>query len=154
MNVHFIKSKEKKELIQELEKFYGITELPYLLIETGKKKIRAFSGSFTKEDMLELAKITNVEVIGMYIISKKDEDARISFDSLSILKKHITKNIIEIEESQLNQWIRGHDLDIPKQKGVIVLKHKDDLVGVGKSNGEKIFNYVPKERKIKTPMPK
>ena len=35
-----------------------------------------------------------------------------------------------------------------------ITSYENDLVGVGKSNGEKIFNYVPKERKLKTPLPR
>ena len=88
------------------------------------------------------------------MISKRDEQARINFDALPLLKNQIKKNIIEIDKEQLEKWIRGYDLEIKVQRGTIVLKFEEDLVGVGKSNGEKIFNYIPKERKIKTQLPK
>ena len=73
---------------------------------------------------------------------------------LTIGRKQITKNIIEINNQQLQLWLRGYDLEIAAPRGIIILKYKDDLVGIGKSNEEKIFNYVPKERKLKTPLPK
>jgi len=145
----YIKSPQKRHLLEELKEIYGLTSLPYLLIEGGKKKIRAFSGNLTKEEISKLREITRVEVIGMYLISQKDAQPRLSFDSLNLLKDQITKNIIEIDKQQFQQWIRGHDLEFKTQRGTIVLKYQDDLVGVGKSNGEKIFNYVPKERKLK-----
>ncbi|KAF0190260.1 MAG: hypothetical protein FD167_6158, partial [bacterium] len=94
-------------------------------------------------------KTINIELIGIYLISKKDTDPRINFDALSLLKNQITKNIIEINEQEFDNWRRGADLDIKKQKGTLIPKHKDDLVGIGKSNGDKIFNYLPKERTIK-----
>lgn len=155
MNAKFLNSREIKELTIELEELYGINNLNnYQLIETGKRKIRAFSGSLLKEEMLKLAQSIRIEIIGMYMISKKDDQARINFDALQILKNQITKNIIEINKEQLEKWIRGYDLEIRAQRGTIVLKFEEDLVGVGKSNGERIFNYTPKERKIKTQLPR
>lgn len=177
----FLKSSQKKKILAELEETYGITSLPYLLIETGKKKLRAFSGSLSKEELLEMKNLVNVETIGMYMISQKDADLRLNFDALPLF--NITKNVIKINKDQLELWLRGHDLEFgaradehsesayqedshdkkqrvqlaPQQKmirGIVILKHQDDLVGVGKSNTEKIFNYLPKERKLKTPLPK
>ena len=43
----------------------------------------------------------------------------------------------------------GEDVEIESKKGLVVLKHNGDFIGCGKSNGEKVFNYVPKERRIK-----
>ena len=156
MKPHFIKSSQKREILAELEEIYGITNLPYLLLETGKKKIRAFSGSLSKEEISQLDSVANIEIIGMYIISKKDISPRINFDALTLkeIKSQITKSIIEINDEQLQLWLRGYDLDIQSNQGIIVLKFKEDLVGIGKSNGQKIFNYLPKERKLKIPLHK
>ena len=44
MKIKFIKSNEKKKIQKELQETYGVGELPYLLIESGKQKLRAFSG--------------------------------------------------------------------------------------------------------------
>src|SRR3989338_3779418 len=156
MKPHFIKSSQKKEILKELSEIYGITNLPYLLLETGKKKIRAFSGSLSKEEISQLDSVANIEIIGMYLISKKDESARLNFDALTLkeIKNQITNSILEINDEQLQLWLRGYDLEVPSSQGIIVLKYKEDLVGIGKSNGQKIFNYLPKERKLKTPLPK
>src|SRR3990167_5022119 len=110
MTFRFIKSPEKKEIVKELEKYYGISELPYLLMETGKEKIRVFSGSFSKEEIVQLNQITKIEVVGLYFISQKDSEPRLSFDAVSLARKKITKNIFEMNEEQFNLWIRGHDL--------------------------------------------
>ena len=145
----FIKSSEKKRLLKELEEIYGITELPYLLIERGKKRLRAFSGNLSKEEILQLTRLIRIENIGIYLISRKDEDIRLSFDAVSLLRNRITKNIIEINDEQANNWLHGQDIEKKVQRGIIILKNDEDLLGFGKSNGEKIFNYIPKERKLK-----
>ena len=87
---------------------------------------------------------------GSYIISQKDQDLRLNFDITPIFKNQITKSIVEVNDEQLSLWLHGYDLEIKSPRGITVIKHNDDLIGIGKSNGEKIFNYVPKERKLKT----
>lgn len=151
MTYKFIKSSEKRKIEAELEELYGIDSLPeYLLIEAGKKRIRAFSGSLSKEEIMLLSRAVKVELVGIYLISKKDEEARLNFDAVSLLKGKITKNVLEINEEQFQNWIRGQDLELETQRGTVVIKYKNDFIGVGKSNGEKVFNYIPKERKLKT----
>ncbi|MBU0760572.1 MAG: hypothetical protein KJ600_06445 [Nanoarchaeota archaeon] len=153
MNYKFIKSSEKRKILAGLEEQYGITDLPYLLIETGKKRLRAFSGSLSKEEISDLAQLTNIELIGMYLISRKDNDLRLNFDAISLLRNQITKNIVGINKDQFELWIRGHDLEIETQRGIVIISFENELVGIGKSNAEKIFNYLPKERRIKTALP-
>jgi len=151
-HLKFIRSKEKKKILSQLEELYGITSLPYQLLETGKKKIRAFSGSLTQDEMKTLSQIANIEIIGMYLISQKDNDPRINFDAIPLLKSQMSKSIYEISDSQFQEWIRGHDLKVKAPRGALVIKYNSDLIGVAKSNGEKIFNYTPKERTIRTPL--
>ena len=154
MTFRFINSSEKKKILEEIKNLYGISELNYLLMEAGKKRIRAFSGSLTKEEISELNKFARIENTGMYLASQKDAEIRLNFDAVSLFREQITKNIIEINDEQFQKWIRGQDLELATQRGTIIIKYKDDLIGIGKSNGERIFNYIPKERKLKTQIPK
>jgi NOL1/NOP2/fmu family ribosome biogenesis protein len=148
MNIEFIKSNEKNEIIEKLNEQFGISELPYLLIWTGKEKIRAFSGSLSKDEIMELGKIARIELIGAYLI--KDEGLyRLSFDAPLMLKEQISKNIADINDEQLAQWIRGNNLELVAPQGVVVIKHNNDFIGCGKSNGNTIFNYIPKDRRLK-----
>ncbi|MDP1695467.1 MAG: hypothetical protein Q8L29_00980 [archaeon] len=148
MNTKFIKSNEKREIISQLNEQFGIEELPYLLIESGKERIRAFSGSLSKEEIMQIGDLTRVEVVGLYLI-KKEHDLRLSLDAATILKNQITKNILEINDEQFYKWIRGYDLQVESPQGTYVIKYKNDFIGCGKSNGKIIFNYVPKDRRIK-----
>jgi NOL1/NOP2/fmu family ribosome biogenesis protein len=152
MNIHFIKTPQKREIVEKLKEIYGIEELPYLLIESGKEKIRAFSGSLSKEEISEIMEIANVEVIGLYLLRNEAEnDFRLSFDAPLILKSQITRNIVDINEEQFNLWIRGENIDFLEQipTGNVVLRYQNHLVGCGKSNGLKVFNYVPKDRRLR-----
>jgi len=149
MNIHFIKTPEKREIIEKLQEQFGIEDLPFLLVESGKEKIRAFSGSLSKDEIAKIAQITKVEVLGLYLLKKENNEFRLSLDATNLLSRQLTKNIIEISNEQLQKWIRGNDLEIKKPRGVYIIKYKEDFIGCGKSNEEKIFNYVPKDRRLK-----
>lgn len=148
MNIKFIKSNEKRRLASELSEKYGVTDIPYLLIESGKEKVRAFSGHLSKEEITELNNTVNLEVMGLYFL-RKEHDLRLSLDAPHLLKDQITKGIIEISEDQLRDWIRGHDLHIERPSGTYLIKFKEDFIGSGKSNGKKILNHIPKDRRLK-----
>ncbi len=145
----FVKSSAKKKLISRLKETFGISKLPYLIIETSKRKYRAFSGSLTKEEIAQLNKATNIEIIGINLLREEGE-IQLSFDSLSLLQSQINNNVIEINKEKYEEWSRGNSINFPSQPGGKVVKFSDYLVGFGKSDGEKILNYVPKERKLKT----
>ena len=146
MNLKFIKSGEKKRILAELEEKFGITELPGIMLETGKEKIRVFSGTMTRDEILELRGIANVEAIGLYLI-KREKALRLSLDAPHMLD--VKKSFFEINDEQFKDWIRGKDLDLKIKPGIYVVKHNEDLLGCGVSNGTVVFNFMPKERRIR-----
>ncbi len=148
---HFIKSSEKKRIAKQLNAQFGIEKIPYLLIESGKEKIRAFSGNLSKEEIMQLTKTTLIETIGAYFINRSNE-LRLTIDAIHLLKDQITKNIVEINDIQINEWLKGNNIIVNNniQTGPVILKYKDELVCYGKSDGLKILNYLPKERRVKT----
>ena len=151
MNIHFIKTPEKRRIIAVLNEQFGIEELPYLLIESGKEKIRAFSGSLSKDEIAKLSEIANIETIGLYLI-RKENKYRLGLDATNLLKEQIKNNILELTENEFQNWIRGHDIEKKAKRGIYIIKYKDDFIGCGKSNEEIIFNYVPKDRRLKIPI--
>ena len=153
MKIELLDKTKKKKILKQLENFYGISDLSYLFIKSGIGKYRIFSGSLSKEELNDLAKNTHVELIGSRIANTDDEDIRISFDAINIpeIKKQITENILEINDQQAEDWMKGNNLQIEAEgkKRFIVIKHKDDFLGVGRVQGTFIKNYVPKERRIR-----
>lgn len=149
MKVDFLSAADKKELIRKLEGTYGIEELPFLLFRIGRDKIRAYSGMFSREELMEIGRHVNVEILGIYLCKIENDGVRLSHDACSILKNQITKSIVELNDKQALEWLRGNDLQIKAQKSFVIIKHNGLILGCGKSTGEKITNFVPKERRIK-----
>jgi len=143
-----IYSKEKKKILEELKEQYGIDKLPYLLVQFGSDKIRAYSGEFSTDELRFLDRNLKIENMGLYFLNIK-ESFRLTIDGVSLFKNQITKNIITLNDSQAKSWLKGEDLLVKKERGYKVLKYKDEFIGCGKSTGEKITNFVPKERRIK-----
>ena len=148
MNLRYIKSSEKRKIISELNENFGITKLPYLLIEAGKEKMRAFSGSLSKEEISLIGSITRIESIGLYAM-KKESPIRLSFDFPHLITDQLTKNILEINDNQVKDWMKGQNLEIKKERGICLIKHGNYFLGCGKSTGEKIINHVPKDRRLR-----
>jgi len=166
-------STDKKKIIEQLNKQFGITELPYLIIQFGKEKLRLYSGILSKEELYYLDNEVRIETIGLYFAKYEDQknkstpkkdlfldapkstkdfgqnEIRLTIDGVQLLKSQITKNILELNDKDADHWLSGNDLDIKSDRGWKILKDKDEFLGCGKSTGERITNFMPKERRIK-----
>ena len=159
----FIFKTEKKEIIKKLE-YYGITELPFLLVTSGKEKVRGYTGILSTDEIIELDKCVNMEIIGLYLFHNYADSIRLSMDAINLLKDQITKNILELNEKQAKEWFAGQDILLSKEEkeqlkkeleqkketnGFKVIKIAGDLVGMAKITDDRIINYTPKERRIR-----
>ena len=140
---------DKKKILNLLKSTYGIESSPHLFLSFGKEKIRIFSGSLSLKELGILDTNINIETVGLYAFNLKNDEIRLTLDSLYVYKDQITKNIIDLSDDTALEWFKGSDLFINKQRSFVVLKNQDDLIGCGKSTGEKITNFMPKERRIR-----
>ena len=144
-----LSSSRKKKIIQQLENQFGITSLPYLFLQFGKDKIRVYSGNLSKENLNNLDKNTRIENMGLYFARIQPDGIRLTIDGIQLVKDQITKNIMEINNNQAKDWFKGNDLDIKAESAFKILKNNNEFIGCGKSTGDRITNFVPKERRIK-----
>lgn len=139
---------EKKKIMQDLEKNFGISKLPWLLLRFGKGRIRGFSGSLSRGELLELAREVRVELVGLYILREESDAYRISHDGLFVFK-NAGKNIVDISDEQANEWLKGHEIELRDMEGWVLLRNKGDIIGCGKAKEGKVINFVPKERRVR-----
>jgi NOL1/NOP2/fmu family ribosome biogenesis protein len=144
-----LNNKQKKKILERLNEQYGIQKLPFLILQFGEEKLRLYSGNLSKEELQSLDKNLNIENIGLYFAKWERDDIRLTIDGVQLFKSEINKNITELDENNANNWLKGHDLDIKEEKGWKIIKYKNEFLGCGKSTGERITNFVPKERRIK-----
>jgi NOL1/NOP2/fmu family ribosome biogenesis protein len=153
MKVELLDRTKKKKIIDLLEENYGIEKIPYLLIKTGKEKIRAYSGNLSWDELNKLGKTVNVELIGIRLCSVIDESIRINFDieNMPVIKEQMNKNIVEIDDEQITEWLKGKNLNISTdlKAQFVLIKNKGDFYGVGSNRKTFLQNYIPKERRVK-----
>ena len=152
--IHILSNQETQEILSKLNKQFGIQKLPEnsVLIKIGKEKIFLFNGNFSEEQIKNLEKITFIERIGIYFakIFLPTNEIKLSIEGTQTLKNQITKNIFEINNEQLENWMLGKELNIKTGlKGIVVIKYKDDLLGCGKASENKIGNFIPKSRRLR-----
>ncbi len=150
MEIKILNSKEKQKIAEKLKERFGIAGIPYIIVQSGKERLRIASTSLSIDEIEKLSKNANIELIGLYFATLVNDEIRLSMDATHLLKSQINKNILEISESEKDDWLKGRDLQKEnKERGFVVIKYKDDLLGTGKLSQGKISNFIPKERRIK-----
>ena len=141
----------KKDRIIDLLAEYGIEKLNQLIIQTGKDRYRIFSGNISKNELIKLADLVKIEGIGLYLGTEVDGRIRLGIDACHLLKDKINKNIVEISDEKADEWFGGREISNEgiKERGFVIIKNKNDLLGSGKIGEERILNFLPKERRIK-----
>ena len=143
--------KEKKEIEKKLNEQFGIKYVPGLIIQKGHERLFLFSGSLNPKELKELETITIIERVGVYFAKLVDGTVKLSIEGIHALKDQINKNIFELNEKDVETWMHGSELLIKTGKyGFLIMKYKDDFLGTGKASAEKITNFIPKSRRLKS----
>lgn len=148
-NLKVMNSKEKKELLKKIKEQYDpdIKDIEkYIFLINPKNKIFIISKDFSKIDITEL----RINSLGLYFGELYNNELRLSIEGSQIIGKTAKKNILELNEKQAEQWLKGLDLDLQNnyESGFYIIKTNYNYIGCGKIVNKKLFNYVPKERRL------
>jgi NOL1/NOP2/fmu family ribosome biogenesis protein len=142
--------KEKEAIIARLQKQFGIKNIKGILIKKGREKIFIYQGSLNEKEIKQLESIIPIERVGIYFGKDVIEEIRLSIEGVHLLQNQITKNIFELNEKQMLEYMHGNELNLkPGKKGFVIMKFKDEFLGCGKASAEKISNFIPKSRRLK-----
>jgi len=148
--IRILRGKERERLMGVFEKQFGIKQIQGTLIRGRKGGIYLFTGTIPDKEIFNLLKIFPVEIIGIYLAKEMDGKLRLSIEGSQILKNEITKRIVELSKEEMEIWIMGHEL-IKKTgfEDYVVMKYKNEMLGVGKASENKITNFIPKSRRLR-----
>ena len=147
-----LNEKEKSKIVDKLNEQFGIIEVLGKIIMRGKERLFLYSGNLDEEEIEKLDSLVFIERAGIYFakIEEPNEDIRLSIEGTQILKEQINKNIFEIPEELVEDWMKGHELNVQSgMKGFVVMKFKDEFLGTGKASENKIGNFIPKNRRLR-----
>jgi NOL1/NOP2/fmu family ribosome biogenesis protein len=157
MGLSFMFKSDKEKLIKNLG-YYGIKKLPYLLTKSGKEKIRGYTGSLTTDEIIKLNNEIGIELLGIYLFHDYHGNMRLSFDAISALKNQISENILELDDKQVEEYLKGRDIALTKEDqekfktetlGFKIISNNHEFIGTGKLTSDRIVNYMPKERRLR-----
>lgn len=161
MIIQILDSTKKKEFLSEVE-YLGDIKTNYLFVKTGKETVRAFSGSLHMDDILKIWRNVHIEGIGLYVgkqfVDKHGrKETRLSLDALHLFKDQIKKNIVELNEEQVESWFRGNNIQLNDEQRkkynfveFCAVKYGADFIGTGKLTEQGIvLSFLPKERRVK-----
>lgn len=102
------------------------------------EKVELFAGK------LSLERTGNI--VGMF---KEGKMRHITHMGAEILVPHATKNVIELTEKELADYLGGRDLDIGEREGLsdwfVLVKYQRHLIGKGLLKSGKLKNQFPRE---------
>lgn len=149
-SLKILNKNEKQEIIDKLNKQFGIQKVKGMLSMKGRERLFLFQGNLNSKQIKKLEHTIPIERVGVYFAKTINDNIKLSIEGIHLLKDQITKNIFELNNEQAEDWMKGQELDIQTGKrGFLIMKHKDDFLGTGKASEKKITNFIPKSRRLK-----
>ena len=146
MKAKILRGKGTRELLKEMKNHYDIDVKPdVVFVSSGKGKIWIINKNINK---IETSKL-NIERYGTYVMFSDKYGIRFTIEGSQIFGKFAKKNVFEIGKKQVQNWIRGFDLEIKTETNrYVIIKCGNDYLGCGKGAIDRIQNYIPKSRRI------
>lgn len=138
--------KETKPILNKINEQWetDINLDDYTLLINDKGRVFIVNREVFDIDILSL----NINSIGMYLC-EIEKGIRLSIEGSQLIGPKAAKNVMEVSEDQVNQWLNGEDLETDEQfDGFVIIKYKKDFLGSGKYKDGKILNFVPKIRRL------
>ena len=141
-----LNKKQTKEILNLIKKQFGADiKLDYAFLKNEKGKVYLINKDISK---IYIDKI-KINSLGLYFAEIRNNEIRLSIEGSQIIGPKATKNIIEMNEQQVKEWMQGNYLEVKSNyNGFLIIKHNDDFLGCGKYRDGKLFNFVSKARRI------
>jgi len=145
-DLKILNKKQIKEILAIIKKQWGCSPtLDYVFLMNEKNRLYIVNKDINRIDLSKL----RINSLGMYFGELRNNELRLTIEGSQLIGKHAKENIINLNDKEARLWLKGFDLDKKiKEKGFAIIKHNDDFLGTGKYGDNKIFNYVPKTRRI------
>ena len=146
-----LNTREKKEILNLLKDNYDFNgELEGALFKSSNDEIFLLTGGF---DFIEQGKERDLRIdkAGLYIGKVEPDGIELSIEGSQLIGPSANKNILELDDDQLEAWVTGEKLELEgfTGQGYHIVKHKNDFLGCAKINKGKLINLSDKNRRIK-----
>jgi NOL1/NOP2/fmu family ribosome biogenesis protein len=141
-------------LINYLHDLYGIDKKvfdDFLLMKLGKD---VWITNKATKNFLAFKNKLRINSLGIRAIRNAFDVPKLTTNFAIFLNDKITKNYYDMNEKELDEYIHGYEINFPENKkgelkNYLIMKHKNQVYGVGLIIENKIKSQVPKGRKLK-----
>ena len=145
-----LSKKEVGEISKIISENYGAEEIlkNYIVIVSGKKNKIWITNRTAAEIELKNVKVNS---IGLYFGRIDKGKLRLSIEGAQMVAKSAKKNIAEIQKDAVWDFIRGFDVETETENlenTYVIVKCGEDILGIAKHENGKLFNVLPKARKL------
>ena len=145
-----LNSKDKKHLFQKMREQWGTDTDCFKDMVIMKKSSGKIFMSNMESAKLEQEINVRIYSMGNYFGKEEKDALRLSIEGSQMIGPHSTKNIIELDDSQIKEWISGNDVEISERfDGHCIVRNGNDFYGCGNAKHGRLINHVPKTRRIK-----
>lgn len=147
-----LNNREARKVLKEIEEHWAcklgeILETHSLIISK-KKKIYLIH-----RDFHSLPLDMHINSIGSYVANVRDAKLRLTIEGSELVGPKASKNVVEINDEEAQDWIRGKNLIGERDvSGFVIVKyvhkHGIDFMGCGHYKNDIVTNFVPKTRRI------
>ena len=147
-NLTILNSKEIRKIHELLNSQFGYNkELDFAFLQSNRNRLYIVNRDISKIDLKKL----RVNSVGLYFGETYDSKIRLSIEGSQLIGKDCDKNVLELDEKESRNWLKGFDIEKEAlDQEFVLLKHKSDFLGCGKAAKGRIFNFVPKNRRLKS----
>ena len=119
--------------------------LDYVFLSNKEGKVYIINKEFADLDTDKI----RINSLGLYIGESGAGEMRLSIEGSQLIGPYAKKNIIELDDNEAREWFKGLDLHKKTDaEGYAIIKHNSDFIGCGRVKEGKIWNFVPKIRRI------
>lgn len=170
-----LNAKQRKQLLAQIKEQWDVAEKPladlnkFVFLRSTNDKIYLINRDFQKLLEQKGEKKFRIDKVGMYFGLFGPREVRVNIEGSQLIGKNAKKNIIEVDDKQLNDWVTGNEIVLNEKQirsssslsGFIIIKHKNkktnkfDYFGSGlyredfQTKEKKILNFVSKNRRVK-----
>ena len=145
-----LNTRDVKGIRKKIDEHWGCSfKGEYFWFRSTSGKLYVISKDAAKVDFSKL----RIDSVGMYFAREGDDGLRLSIEGSQIIGSIAAKNMLEIDEYEIKEWLHGEelspiDMDLTGLSGYVIVKHKNDFFGCGKVTQSSILNFVPKVRRV------
>jgi len=163
--LHFLNSKEKREIIKSLTETYGFSGAleGALLISQKEKRIYLLSGAELLPDKADQE--LRIDKAGLYIGKMLPNGIQLNIEGSQLIGPYSSKHILELDDVHLELFVKGQDFDLSEKEfqsaakgsdsegagesGIFIVKYKNDFLGSAIIKNGKFQNCLSKSRWVK-----